>query len=187
MGKIIELSSFRAGFKASNGVVFPQLYRVEGYYFDVVVGQTVASGRPAPPEYSLEEKDRYRGIANATWTPVTKLDPKKDSGWIVVRHHMQSAFVEGYFDALVDLTVLETGEAFGTKQGRFTVLKRAAPAGAKDHLLLFVTKVQLQSGEYAGEWVDAWSIVHPDGSVTEVFEDVVPQYANDDEDEGTEG
>jgi hypothetical protein len=173
--KIFEMRDFPKGLRAANGVVFPELYRLEGEYFNLVGDSVEASGRKAPAEFVLSDEDA-RGLANPRWTPSKSLDPSKDAGWVVVRHHMKRSFVKGYFDALSDLTVVESAQTYQTKYGLFTLLCRPAPPNSLDHLLIYITKVQLHLEPVAGEWVDSWQIVHPDGSVTDDFDAIVPQY-----------
>lgn len=174
--KIFDLRSFRSGLRAPNGVVFPQLYRVEGYYFDLDgMERPVPSSRKAETQYALGDTSHH-GLANAQWTPLTKLEPALDAGWIVVRHHMQLALVEGYIDALMDTQ--DTGNpaktAYKTKEGLFTLLRRAPPPGGPDHLLIYISKVQLHQGPFAGQWIDTYQIVHPDASSTDDFAALTP-------------
>lgn len=168
--KVFEIDAYRSGFRAPNGVVFPELYRVEGCYFEPAEdGSVMPTNRAAPIDYSLSIHTDP-GLANPKWSPIRRLEPLKDVGWVIVRHHMQRAFVEGYFDALSDKTVLEAVSLYATKEGLFTVLRMMPPPGAPDHLLIYVTKVQLHDGPFAGEWIDMWQIVHPDGSITDDFD-----------------
>ena len=91
--KIIQLDSFRVGYRHwANGIQFPQLYRVTGYGYTVVnEGRQdeglVQSTEPEPPSYSLSPVGGF-GLASATAEPIRTLDPVKDRGCIIVRHHL---------------------------------------------------------------------------------------------------
>lgn len=171
--KVIQLSDFKKGYRAPTGVVFPELYRLEGDYFDLVEGSLTPSQREAPVGLVLSELDAD-GLANPRWTPLKRLDPSKDRGWAIVRHHMQRTSVEGYFDALCDLGVIKSVHLYQTREGLFSLLRRPAPPNCPDHLLIYISKGTLQIGPAAGSLVDNWQIVHPDGSVSDDFDAVSP-------------
>ena len=79
--KIISLQNYRSIIRDSaNGVVFPQVYRVRGNYYDLDErGQLIGSDRPAPPCFTLSETDT-NNLFNPTIELVEKLVGGIDGG-----------------------------------------------------------------------------------------------------------
>lgn len=167
--KVIQLREYLTAFVSPTGVVFPEPYRLTGYYWEEVQGGLDASSRAAPTEIVLGDRDDA-GLANPSWKRLSKLDPSEDrSGWVIVRHQSESN-LEGYFDALSDMTAMRTVRLYATENGLFTMLRMPPPLNCPDHLLIYVWKHD--EGDVGPE--DRWRIVHPDGSITYDIDAVTP-------------
>jgi hypothetical protein len=122
---------------ASIAIEFPQLYRVTGYGYTVLNEgrqdeRVVQSTEPEPPSYSLSP-DGVFGLASATAEPIRSLDPIKDRGCIIVRHHLSEAAAVGYIACVMDMPrteLHETGQMlWQTREGMFTLLRRPCGKG----------------------------------------------------------
>lgn len=167
MAKIIELKKYRKGLQfEQQGITFPQLYRVRGYYFDLKDSVMVTSHQRAPACYSFSEEDQS-GLTNITSEVISHLDPSVDSGWLIARHHRDQGNFEGYITAVVDIAEDEEAalsvQGFQTKEGLFTLLQRNASPGCPDHLLIYSIK---EFDARVGMWAENCRIVHPDGHIT---------------------
>jgi hypothetical protein len=144
MSRITTFPGIKAGFRSASGVIFPQLYRASGYYFDLQEKDgehiAVANDRKGPYFYTLSPSDTG-GFANVTYEEIDRLTPGIDTGWVMIRKHSTQASVDGYFDALEDLipnwhaapgfVVVENGF------GLFTLRHRAATPGCEDCLVAY--------------------------------------------------
>lgn len=177
-GEIITLKDYRTAVRDSkNHVTFPQLYRVTGFCFDDRVDALVPTDNPGLPSYTLDGNSDC-GWANATRTPIKGFDASIDKGWLFIRHHMRAEFVEGYLDAHMDYDIGRFSESedrlvFRTEKGLFTLARRTPTEGAPDSLVIYVTKIADPSinhpiaGQFSNGWIDHYTIVLPDGTVTE--------------------
>jgi hypothetical protein len=173
--KIIQLDNFRVGYRHwANGIQFPQLYRVTGYGYTVLNEgrqdeRLVQSTETEPPSYSLSP-DGVFGLASATAEPIRSLDPIKDRGCIIVRHHLSEAAAVGYIACVMDMPrteLHETGQMlWQTREGMFTLLRRPSGKGRPDNLVVYITSKPIESGPLSGEMDIVHHIVFPDGSNT---------------------
>jgi len=179
--KIIELKRYRSSMRnRHNGIVFPQLYRLTGTYYDEVkdgdnVVGLIPGNQPAGPYYTLSDEDDA-GICNTRFEAITGFTPGIDSGWLIIRHHMRPEFLEGYLDGYFDLAKrMDDGSrlAYRTEKGLFTIARRPPHEGKPDHLVVYVTKIPVPTFDSpmgvidVGGWMNSVQIVHPDGSITE--------------------
>ena len=181
-GKIIKLERFAPGFiHSANGVKFPQLYRGHGYFADDVVDGTLTPSDEKAPIFHTLSDSQTNGLTNVTFEPIRHLNPGIDSGWVVIRHHMSPALVEGYLDAIMDLNdgIDRPPLVYETSTGLFTLHNRSAKPNCTDHLIICVTKTIVEDGPIKGHWVDRWHIVKPDGSITFDADEIL--YPPDDE------
>lgn len=172
--KIIHLEQFSIGCRhQANGVRFPPVYRVTGFEFDLVDRRTeherfVPGKAPVAPFYTLS-RDGDFGVADPTFRPVKVMEAGEDEGCIVVRHHTSRERAEAYIDGVSDLRPLPFANSgqmlWQTTDGVFTILHRSVPAGFKDRLIAYVTRVPLAG--MPGFHEDAHHIVHPDGEVSD--------------------
>lgn len=158
--KIVTLPSVRkSGVRCEiNGVVFPQLYRLTGYYFKLKEGRQLKGGMleddsdmepdydaATTPAYTLGLDLDYGRIAEPKWTPISRLDPAIDKGWIMIRHHDSPGQAETYIDAMYDTENFEFGNerfhALNTEFGVFTLLHRMPNEAAPDCLVVYKTKI----------------------------------------------
>jgi len=178
--EIIRLGATRASTVRcpKNGVIFPQVYRVTGYLWDVednTFGETscllsddakmAASDRKAGPSYTLSPEDA-RGFANAHWEPIHNLDRNVDTGWLIVRHHRNKDFLEGYQNGLQDTRrdwSNRDASIFRTEYGLFTLEHREATPLCPDHLLGYITNLPEEIMGGVMDWamvVDSFGAEH---------------------------
>lgn len=185
VANIIQLENFRNKEPPRRrcGVVFPQLYRVRGFYFDVEGDKPVPSDRPAPVCYTLSPTDEC-GLAAPTWEAIDRLDWAIDHGWLIVRHHRQLEHAYGYLSAMLDhANELSKGKErlFQDKDGLYTILHRDATRDAPDHLLVFIAQqpdphaADAKWGAAGAGWVDCFEIVHADGSISDDPDLLMPE------------
>lgn len=180
MGKILKLS----GVRRSNircpetGVVFPQLYRLSGFKYQLKEGVALIDGminssddiepsnEASAPYYTLDANMPPRDVAYPKLTVIHHLDSQIDTGWIIVRHHQSWAAMDAYIDAVQDLQRHdEPGEywySYDTDLGCFTVVHRPATVGAPDCLLVYQTKV---ADNFAGGTMNWTKVVDSSGEV----------------------
>jgi hypothetical protein len=168
--KIIELAQFRQVARAKSGIAFPQVYSVDGSYWDEEKDGSLKLGdRWAPPLYTLSKEDDG-GYCDPQWESISTVE----DGLLIVRHHRREEFAEGYLDAVIDAqtgrgTISQT--VYRTKEGLFTLQHRNPVPGGLTNLLIYVTK--MPDVELSGDWIDIWHIIHEDGAVTDDIDPVL--------------
>lgn len=155
-----------------NGVVFPTVYRVTGYGHDIgeLMKGNEKKGLPIKPFYALKDESKENfpyGQFEVTCTPITHLDPELDTGWVIVRHHMNESEATGYVQALMDIMEYETDNKaclYKTDQAIFTVIHRDKSPDGEDHLLIFESKYKAYNPYFGPDTENAWSkIIGPEG------------------------
>tara|TARA_B100000508_G_scaffold37782_1_gene29584 strand:- start:6875 stop:7429 length:555 start_codon:yes stop_codon:yes gene_type:complete len=172
--QIIQLKKTLKGPKClRSNLVFPALYRVSGYYFDLNdEGSIVASDTPAVVTYTLSGDDTPR-ISDPKVEPVQGLDSLGDTnGWVIVRHHTNEERAQGYLDAIIDLqgsrafervhqTIFRQGSAV------YTLSHREPVPGKEGGIVVYITRLPFTNGPATGAMGDHWTIVTREGEVTE--------------------
>jgi hypothetical protein len=174
--QIIELKQPSKGQKSlRGGLIFPVLYRIKGYYFDIQNNSLVVSDVQSEACYSFIENNLPR-IANLVAQAVNALDDPDDTKeWLIIRHHVDQRSAQGYTDACFDLhgeeisNVVHSG-LFKHSTGVFTLTHKKPPEGKEGSLLIYVTKLPVTSGRATGAMLDHWTIVTSKGEVTEDFD-----------------
>ena len=130
---------------------------------------SVQSTEPEPPSYSLSPDGGF-GLASATAEPIRTLDPVKDRGCIIVRHHLSEAAAVGYISCVMEMPRTEfheTGQMlWQTREGMFTLLRRPCGKGRPDNLVVYITNKPIESSPLSGEMDIVHHIAFPDGSST---------------------
>lgn len=176
--KIIKLrSTTRSGVMCQEtGIAFPQLYRLVGKQWKFKEGREGSgvflksmddlelTDTPTAPCYTLKSEHTYTRMAEPTWEPIRFLDPSRDSGWVVIRHHANCERMEGYVDAMFDTNPhdhpLDRFMACDTEFGLFTVHHRPKAQGTRDCLLVYVTKQYVPD---LGDYLDWYKVIGPGG------------------------
>lgn len=153
-----------------NGVVFPTVYRVTGDEYDLKALESGEErrGRRAETRYSLSDetgKKHPAGLYRAVFTPIKWLDPKLDSGWLIIRHHPSASVAEGYVHAVFDLIDDEmplTPTLYKSDTHIFTLLHRPARPGTPDHLMVYQTEYTRPHRLFGPNFTETWDhIVGP--------------------------
>lgn len=163
-----ELSSIRG----KDGRRFPQLYRGVGYEWDGsdtenphIVTDLKPSDRVSAPFYTLSTED-LGGLSKVEWTPINQLSSEIDSGWVIVRHHLNRDRLEGYLDGASDLISYPKDPCalwvFQTKHGLYTVQHRPATATCPDLLLAYTYS---EYDAVNDVWFPEYIVVDKDGTV----------------------
>ena len=180
---IFELKDYRTIIRSSTHVKFPQLYRLRGEYFDIPALEKYdikrGTGNFSEYFYSFSPTGADVRIqwASIESQPIKGLDPKIDeSGWVIIRHHQNSDIARGHQDALFDRFLgLERDRSESriilTDEGHFTLQCRPPTPGAPDHLVIYAlmvpdTRTHPIAMKYSTGWVDEFTIVMPDGTIT---------------------
>lgn len=157
---------------------FPEIYRLEGY--TEIAPQKKRRGLVKLPRflrrlpaYTFSDTEAF-GFVNPKWTQITKLDPKVDSGWVVVRHHHDDSHIEGFLDSQIDRyfdkqDVHATSQVMSTEYGIFSLTHRAKVPGSPDHLLILVFAPGNDKPLTLQDRIKRpyqYTICHPDGSIT---------------------
>jgi hypothetical protein len=157
---------------------FPEVYRLEGYV--EIAKQKKRRGVaklpkfvPRFPAYTFNDTEAF-GFIKPKWSLITKLDPKVDNGWVVVRHHHDDSHVEGYLDSQIDRyfdqdDVYATSQVMSTEYGTFSLTHRAKVPGSPDHLLVLIFAPDNDKPYNLQERIkrpNQYTICHPDGSIT---------------------
>jgi hypothetical protein len=179
MAKIIHLEHFRHGLRHA-GIVFPQIYRVSGFCweFEDPVAQTgmVADMKnPVGPFYMLDDTD-HGSLCHTKFEQINRLDPMIDHGWVIVRHHRNSDFLDGYLSGYFDVMNPDFDQnpgavVYHTRQGIFSCVHRPAIENRPNAFLIFVAKGLVPAGPATGMEVDQHKIIGPDGN--ELADDVL--------------
>ena len=157
---------------------FPEVYRLEGYA-EIKRGRARKGVPKLPklvrrlPGYTFNDAESF-GFVKPTWTPIHKMDPKVDEGWVIVRYHYDDSHIEGYIDSQIDRYFDEEdvhagSQVMSNEYGVFTLTHRLKARGAPDHLLVHVWADHAEmplSTEQRLKWPNRYVIYHPDGSVT---------------------
>ena len=110
------------------------------------------------------------GLASARAEPIRSLDPIKDRGCIIVRHHLSEAAAVGYIACVMDMPrteLHETGQMlWQTREGMFPLLRRLCGKGQPDNVVVYITSKPIESGALSGQMDIVHHIVFPDGSNT---------------------
>lgn len=171
MAQIIKLSTTRTSkVRGRNGTKFPQLYRGVGYSWDTpdegyIVNTLTPTDEPSTPFYTLQ-MGYDGGRANVQWTPIDRLLPEIDSGWVIVRKHKSRDALDGYLDGIDDAISHEKDpcvkSVYETNLGLFTVQHRPAKPGLTDLLLVYSYSVQ---EPVMNTWVPEYVVIDRDGNV----------------------
>ena len=162
--KILEFPRVRGIRHAQTGLVFPQIHRISGFFWENEDERKV-SGNPVPPRYTLSEYDTP-DLANPTIEPIARLTPGKDPEVMVLKRHLTREHAAGYIDALIDVlpdTVYERS-LYYKDHSIFTLVYfsgtrfKRYPLHCIQILDEIVTPAEIPN-------VRA-HIIHPDGSVT---------------------
>jgi hypothetical protein len=170
--KIISLNEYKSTVRSSrNGVAFPTIYQAQGYCFNVNPEAVDEKGQIF---YTLS-KDENGGYRDVTYQAIRGFS-EEDTGWLILRHHPNRENVEGYLDALCDLQTKEVPGRrviFQTNEGLFSLVHREASPDCPDKLVVYVTRApdplvtHPLAGKFSNGWLDHHQIIHPDGSLTE--------------------
>jgi len=101
------------------------------------------------PTYTLDSAATYADLVKSIVSPIQKLEADIDTGWVIIRHHKNSAALEGYVDALYDTRTgifEDRWMTFHTEFGLFSILHRSAIKGAADRVLIYTCKIQSPLG-----------------------------------------
>ncbi len=172
---VIHLNKFHVGLRHwANGALFPQLYRLTGYYYNAEMetdGQfrlLEGRGEPAEPQYLLSNTDSYTELVDPKVEPINVMTPGIDQGWLVIRHHRSYERAKGYSDAIGDVgAALWERVLWQTDGGVFTLLHRPAVEGRPDNLIVYVTEQVGTSKLNLPPWEMAFHIVYPDGTTSQ--------------------
>lgn len=150
------------------GLVFPQIYRLRGYEpieDDFIAGHPLNERAEIPPRYTFEIDAHYleeMKIIAPEWRKITRLDPKVDTGVLIVRHHyrLEDAiqYLEGIRDACNSHAPMHW-DCHETDQGIFTLVHRPSNLGCPDCLILY-TVLMLDTEFGLRDW---YKIIGPDG------------------------
>ncbi len=172
---VIYLNKFHVGLRHwANGVLFPQLYRLTGYYYNAEMETDEqfrlleGRGEPAEPQYLLSNTGNYAELVDPEVEPINVMTPGIDRGWLVIRHHRSHERAKGYIDAIGDFDAAHCERVlWQTDDGVFTLLHRPAVEGRPDNLIIYVTEQVRTSAFDLPPWEMAFHIVYPDGTTSQ--------------------
>lgn len=127
--------------------------------------------------YTLDTRREHTRLSKPKVERITCLDPNMDHGLVIIRHHLTSAHMEAYVDALTDAETHEERSywmTFETTFGCFSILWRPGNPEAKVQMaLMYISKVMDPLHE--GLKMDWYKIFNEHGEEIEPG-DILPEY-----------
>ncbi len=183
-GKVIKFLTMPTRGSNDNGRVmhrFPTVYRAEGFTYTKPRKrkgvQRLPKLKPLPVGYTFADNldDVSEEVLKPSWTPITKLDPKLDFGWVIVRHHPDESHLIGFIKDQFDWfyypdDLLALSFVTETEHGIFSLTHRAPADKAPSNLLIHIYSPLVEERCTIEEMLkapDCYTIYHPDGTVTD--------------------
>ena len=159
---------------------FPTVYRAEGFTYTKPRKrsgiQRLPKLKPLPVGYTFANNvdDLTEEVVKPSWTPIIKLDPKLDQGWVIVRHHPDESHLIGFIKDQFDWfyypdDLLALSFVTETESGIFSLTHRQPADNAPSNLLIHIYTPLTQEPRTLEDklrTMDSYSIYHPDGTVT---------------------